>query len=102
MLWSVPIHPRIEPTRVQVTSALAEELPNQLFTALAPDLSDAVPLDAQGKPLYKQLVLETEMLIQEGRLVNFEPIYALSKFMFNLTSLIYLIHLIYLILPFLH
>lgn len=40
----------------------------------------SVPIDLKGKPIYDKLTLETDMLIQEGRLRDFEPIYALSKF----------------------
>lgn len=46
----------------------------------AKSIKASVPLHADGKPDYKNLLLESEMLIEEGRLQGFEPIYAMSKF----------------------
>lgn len=45
VLWSLQIHPKIEPTRVQVTSEITTPDDPNKFTELAPELNDVASLD---------------------------------------------------------
>ncbi len=44
------------------------------------NIKGKIRLDKNYKPIYDEMILETDMVIKNGRLQNFEPIYMLSKF----------------------